>query len=92
MEKPPGSAAWWSARITLSGRAAIRLLNFDRPYPHQVFTAVIWGADRAKFGEPEKQYRDKHLCITGFISVFKGQPEMVLHSPRQVTEKSGSGQ
>jgi len=62
-------------------------LNFDRPYPHQVFTAVIWGSDRAKFGEPEKQYRNKHICVTGFISVFKGQPEMVLHSPRQVKEK-----
>ena len=62
-------------------------LNFDRPYPHQVFTAVIWGSDRAKFGQPEKQYRNKDICVTGPITVYRGQPEMVLHSPRQVTEK-----
>ena len=62
-------------------------LNFDRPYPRAVFTAVIWGSDRAKFGEPEQKYRNKHICVTGFITVFKGQPEMVLHSPKQVEEK-----
>ena len=62
-------------------------LNFDRPYPHQVFTAVIWGSDRAKFGEPEKKYRNQHICVTGFITVYRRQPEMVLHNPNQVTEK-----
>jgi len=62
-------------------------LNFDRSYPHQVFTAVIWGSDRAKFGKPEKKYRNKHICVTGRITVYRGKPETVLHSPKQVTEK-----
>jgi hypothetical protein len=29
-------------------------LNLDEPYPKQIFTIVIWGKDRPKFGEPRK--------------------------------------
>ena len=28
--------------------------DFGRPYPNEVFTALIWGSERQKFGEPEK--------------------------------------
>jgi hypothetical protein len=28
-------------------------LNLDEPYPKEVFTIIIWGSDRAKFGTPE---------------------------------------
>ena len=27
-------------------------LNLDEPYPKEVFTILIWGSDRAKFGAP----------------------------------------
>ena len=77
----------FSPHYSFRTRGRPTFLNFDRPYPHQVFTAVLWGSDRAKFGEPGKQYRNRHICVTGFISVFHGQPEMVLHSPKQVAEK-----
>jgi hypothetical protein len=30
-------------------------LNFDLPYPRQVFAVVISGSDRSKFGRPLKQ-------------------------------------
>jgi hypothetical protein len=76
-----------SPHYALKTRGRPTFLNFDRPYPHQVFTAVIWGSERAKFGHPGKLYRNKHVCVTGFISVFHGQPEMVLRSPKQVAEK-----
>jgi hypothetical protein len=37
---------------------------------------VFWSADRAKkFGQLEKQYRNGPVCVTGFISVFHGQPD-----------------
>jgi hypothetical protein len=29
-------------------------LNLDKPYPEQVFTILIWGESRAKFGAPEQ--------------------------------------
>lgn len=62
-------------------------LNLDEPYPHQIFTAVIWGKDRPKFGAPEKQYRHKHVCVKGLISVYRGQPDMTLRDPKQIKAK-----
>jgi hypothetical protein len=44
------------------------------------------GRDLAKLGGPEKQHRNRHICVAGFIIAFHAQPEIVLHSPRQVTE------
>src|SRR5215470_13631698 len=31
-------------------------INLDEPYPNQIFTILIWGSDRPKFGEPESSY------------------------------------
>jgi hypothetical protein len=31
-------------------------LNLDEPYPRQIFTILIWGSDRPKFGDPEAKY------------------------------------
>jgi len=28
-------------------------INLDKPYPDQIFTILIWGSDRPKFGNPE---------------------------------------
>jgi hypothetical protein len=40
-------------------------LNFDKPYPNQVFTMLIWGENRSKFGTPESEYKGKRICATG---------------------------
>jgi antitoxin HicB len=32
-------------------------LNLDQPYPTHIFTALIWGSDRPKFGQPEETYK-----------------------------------
>jgi hypothetical protein len=59
-------------------------LNLDEPYPKQIFTIVIWGKDRPKFGEPEKKYRDKRVCVTGAITAHRGTPEIVASDPAQI--------
>jgi DNA/RNA endonuclease YhcR with UshA esterase domain len=59
-------------------------INLDRPYPNQVFTVLIWGSDRPKFGDPEEAYRGKHICVTGKISDFKGVPEIIAYEPSQI--------
>jgi hypothetical protein len=76
-----------SVHLAFKTRGQPTFVNFGRPYPHQVFTAIIWGLDRGKFGEPEQSYVNKHICVTGKITQYHGQPEIVLHSPKQVTEK-----
>jgi micrococcal nuclease len=59
-------------------------INLDKPYPNQVFTIVIWGSDRAKFGDPEAAYRGKRVCATGRITLYRGSPETVIHEPGQL--------
>jgi hypothetical protein len=46
-----------STRWAESSRGSPTFLNFDQPYPDQVFTLVIWGNDRSKFDNPETTYR-----------------------------------
>ena len=73
-----------SSRYAESSHGAPTFLNFDRPYPDQVFTMLIWGSDRAKFGEPETKYRGKQICVTGKVSAYKGTPEVIASDPSQV--------
>jgi hypothetical protein len=73
--------------LAFKTRGQPTFLDFESPHPHAPFTAIIWGLDRGKFGQPEKQYLNKHICVTGPIRAYHGQPEIVLHSPRQITEK-----
>jgi hypothetical protein len=73
-----------SARFADRTNGQPTFLNLDEPYPHQIFTIVIWGSDRAKFGAPEVQYRDKSVCATGLIKDYRGVPEMVVHNPAEI--------
>ena len=73
-----------STRYAESSRGSPTFLNFDQPYPNQVFTLLIWGSDRSKFGDPETSYRGKRICVTGKISDYKGVPEIVANAPSQV--------
>ena len=59
-------------------------MNLDEPYPRQIFTIVIWGSDRAKFGDFESKYRDARVCVTGKITEFRGSPETVANDPGQI--------
>jgi hypothetical protein len=60
-------------------------LNFDRPYPDQTFTVVIWGRNRGKFDvSPHRLYADKQLCVTGTVDTYKGMPQIVVESPDQI--------
>ncbi|SRR5260370_5734388 len=65
-------------------RGSPTFLNLDKSYPGEVFTVLIWGSDRPKFGTPEEGYRSKHICVTGKISDYKGVPEIVANQPSQI--------
>ena len=57
----------------------------NKPYPNQVFTVLIWGENRSKFGTPESEYKGKRVCVTGKITEYKGAPEIVASDPRQIS-------
>jgi DNA/RNA endonuclease YhcR with UshA esterase domain len=73
-----------STMFAEKSRGSPTFLNFDKPYPDQIFTLVIWGSDRSKFGDPETTYRGKRVCVTGKISAYKGVPEVVANEPAQI--------
>lgn len=59
-------------------------LNLEKPYPNQVFTVVIWGSDRARFGQPERDFAGANICVTGLIESYKGRPEIIARQPSQI--------
>ena len=73
-----------SARYAATTRGKPTFLNLDKPYPSQVFTILIWGDNRAKFGIPEEQYRDKQICVTGKITEYRSGPEIVVSDPQNI--------
>jgi len=73
-----------SARYASSTKGQPTFLNLDKPYPNQLFTVLIWGEDRSKFGTPESEYKGKRICVTGKITEYKGAAEIVATDPQQV--------
>jgi hypothetical protein len=61
-------------------------LDLGKPSPNAIFTAVIYGNNRAKFGTPETSLRGKRICVTGSITYYHGKPEIVLIDPGQLTQ------
>jgi hypothetical protein len=59
-------------------------LNLDEPYPKEIFTILIWGSDRAKFGTPETKYQNASICVTGKITSHRGSAEIVATEPTQI--------
>jgi micrococcal nuclease len=60
-------------------------LNFERPYPDQVFTVVIWGRSRSGFdGRPEQLFDGKQVCVTGKITEHEGVPQIVVEDAEQI--------
>jgi hypothetical protein len=63
-----------STHYAARSRGNPTFINLDKPYPNQIFTVLIWGSDRPKFGDPQEEYRSKRICVTGKISDYKGVP------------------
>jgi hypothetical protein len=74
-----------SARYAAQATAAPTFLDFGKPYPNQIFTAIIFGSDRTKFGAPEISLRERQACVTGEIFLYQGKPEIVLRDPKQLS-------
>jgi hypothetical protein len=60
-------------------------LDLSKPYPNQIFSVIIFGSDRPKFGAPETSMRDKAVCVTGEIFLYQGKPKIILHDPKQLS-------
>lgn len=74
-----------STRYAASTKGQPTFLNLDKPYPSQIFTIVIWGSNRSKFGRPEVEYSEKRICVTGKITEYRGVPEVIADAPAQIS-------
>lgn len=66
-----------SEHTASDSRGTPTFINLDQTYPHQVFTILIWGSDRAAVGAIPKTGR---VCARGTISLYRGVPEIVVHT------------
>ena len=76
-----------SAKYAGQARGGPTFLDFGKPYPNAIFTALILGSDRAKFGTPEKGMPGKQICVTGQVQLYQGKPQIILNDPKQLIEK-----
>ena len=58
-------------------------LNFEYPYPSEVFSGVIFSSSAAQFGDLTA-YQGRQVQVTGQIRLYKGKPEIILQSPNQL--------
>jgi hypothetical protein len=63
-----------------ASRGTPTFIDFDRLYPGETFTAVVWQHDRASVGTLP---RADTLCVSGIITEYRGRPQLVLHSASQ---------
>ena len=73
-----------SAHFAEKTKGLPTFMNLDMPYPHQIFTIVIWGTDRLKFGNPERTYSHRNVCVSGKITSHREIPEIVINTPGQI--------
>jgi hypothetical protein len=73
-----------STHYAKSSKGEPTFLNLDEPYPKEVFTVLIWGSDREKFGTPESEYKSLRVCVTGKIITYRGKPEIVANERGQI--------
>ena len=60
-------------------------LNFEKAYPNQCFTGVIFSSNLYKFVQkPENYYLNKTVRIMGEIKEYQGRPEIILEDPSQI--------
>lgn len=74
-------------RTATQSRGQPTFVNLDRPYPNQVFTAVIWEDDKARVG-PIPSSGD--ICVSGLITQYHGVPEIVLHDAKDWALSTGN--
>ena len=58
-------------------------LNFEKPFPKQLFTAVIFGDKTNLFPDLDK-LKDKAVEVSGKIIAYRDRPQIVLTSTNQL--------
>jgi hypothetical protein len=61
------------------------LINLGAAYPASPLTIAILAKDFTNFTTPpEELYKNKKLCVTGMLELFKGKAEIVVSKPEEI--------
>jgi hypothetical protein len=67
----------FGGRFLETSNGAPTLLNMGATYPKNPFTIWVAGTVRAKMGyAPEITLKDKDVCVTGTVTLYKEKPEI----------------
>lgn len=67
------------------GEKKTTYLSFGAAYPNATFTGVIFEANLSKFKyTPSVYLKDKNICITGVVSIYKEKPQIIILSEEQI--------
>lgn len=70
---------------TFLSKSNTTMLNFGKPYPNQTFVVVIKSADLVNFSyEPHELLKDKTICITGIVEIYKGMPQIIVTAEKEM--------
>jgi DNA/RNA endonuclease YhcR with UshA esterase domain len=77
-----------TANFASGARGQPTFLNLDAPYPKAIFTVVIWRDMRSRLGgSPEVSYKGQTICVSGQITSYRGDPQIVISDPKQISIK-----
>ena len=75
----------YGGRFFETSKDSPTLLNMGATYPASPLTIMIPGEVRIKMGyAPEQQLKDKNVCVTGKIILFKEKPEIIVYNISQI--------
>ena len=67
------------------GEKKTTYINFGKPYPNHTFTVVIFEESLKNFSYiPIEQLKDKDVCITGTIILYKDKPEIIVKNELEI--------
>lgn len=65
--------------------SGITLLNAGAKFPNSPLTVMIPKENHADFkNKPEDYYPEKSVCVTGKIVLYKGRPEIIVTSEKDI--------
>jgi len=88
--KPAESKQHINQRVTVKGfvadvtlREKVAYLNFDKKYPKNTLSAVVFKDKFDAFGDLAK-YKGRTVSVTGIITLFNDKPQIIMNSPGQI--------
>ncbi len=77
----------YGGRFMENSKGSPTLLNAGASYPNSPLTVVVTGDARKLFDfKPEEYYKDKSICVTGVIELYKEKPQIVVTKKAQIEE------